>query len=225
VPRREDAWLSDVLGVPAFAVDPAGNLDRPAGRAFEYAKVLAQDVAAVARLCTHGFVPVDVNVTLVRPARFGAPAGRGAGVRPAEPADADRLLEIADTSFRYSRFHLDPEIPQELAGRVKREWTRSYLDGRRGLELLVAVSDGGPVGLLAVLADGDVRVIDIVAVASDRQRRGIGRALVDAFVERHGQRELRVGTQAANASSLRLYEGAGFRFASAAYVLHRHTRP
>ena len=36
------------------------------------------------------------------------------------------------------------------------------------------------------------------------------------------RRELRVGTQAANVPSVRLYEPLGFSLASAAYVLHLH---
>lgn len=221
---HEDAWLSDVLGRAAFAV--VGDPEVPAAPrpALYYAKVDAADVALVRRLLTRGFAPVDVNLTLARAGTPVPESTAGVDVATARPEHAEGLLELAGGCFRYSRFHLDPLIAQEDADRVKREWVRSYLDGRRGIELLAALERGRPVGFLAVLAAGDARVIDLVGVAPHAQARGVGGALVAEFIARHGPAaaELRVGTQVANVPSLRLYERFGFRISHAAYVLHLH---
>lgn len=220
---REDVWLSEVLGYPVYVADaeaePPGN-----GRSLTYAKVAVEDVDAVRRLTERSFAVVDVNVTLTRDAALPAPAGGPFAVEAARPEHHDALLDIAGRCFRYSRFHLDRQIPEELANRVKREWVRSYVEARRGVELLAALDGDGPVGFLAVLEAGGARVIDLVGVAPEHQGRGAGRALVSAFIARHGPacRELRVGTQIANVASLRLYEGLGFAVSSAAYVLHLH---
>ena len=109
---------------------------------------------------------------------------------------------------------------------ASREWARSYIEGNRGLELLVADADGEVAGFLAVLETPDSRVIDLIGVAPDAQRAGVGTALVTSFVARHAStaRELRVGTQT-NTPSLRLYAQHGFVPVSAAYVLHRHDSP
>jgi ribosomal protein S18 acetylase RimI-like enzyme len=194
-----------------------------AGPGLWYAKVDVAEPAAVARLEERGFRVVDVNVTLRR--EGGAAQNDSWGdVGPATPDEHERLIEIAGRCFHYSRFHLDPEIPNELADSVKREWVRSYVQGRRGIELLAARDGVRPVGFLAVLESGPARVIDLVGVDPAYQRRGVGNALVSAFVRQHGPEadELLVGTQIANVPSLRLYARKGFAVDRAAYVLHRH---
>jgi ribosomal protein S18 acetylase RimI-like enzyme len=181
-------------------------------------RVPAEDVAAAEELVDAGFRVVDVNVTLEREGGEGL---SGTSVAPATADQHDALLEVAGSCFRYSRFHLDPRIPAQLAHRVKREWVRSYVEGRRGIELLAAGTDGF---LAALEAPDGARVIDLVGVASAARGRGLGESLVGAFAQRHGGdgRTLRVGTQVANVPSLRLYEKLGFRIVSASYVLHRH---
>ena len=221
---REDRWLSDVLERPVFAVEGDADASGTPPGALLYAKVPTTDVALAGRLCARGFVPVDVAVTLSRgPAPAGDPA---AEVVTALPDHSAELLDIAGSCFRFSRFHLDPVLPAELAHRVKREWVRSYIEGRRGVELLVALDGGRVAGFLAVLADGDARVIDLVGVAPAAQGRGFGGALVREFVARHGPRasELRVGTQIANVPSLRLYAAHRFGVSSSSFVLHLHTQ-
>jgi GNAT superfamily N-acetyltransferase len=217
----EDAWLGAALERPVYALagDPGAEL--PSG--FVYAKAEAEDVERARRLQAAGFYLVDTNVTLERaPGAASAPTA-AAEVAEARADQADELLRIAGSCFRYSRFHLDPGFERHEADRVKREWIRSHLDGGRGLELLAASVDGRTAGFLAVLDAGDARVVDLVGVAPDLQGRGIGHALVAAFVGRHGDRLLRVGTQVANAPSLRLYAAHGFVPVSARYVFHRHS--
>lgn len=222
---RTDAWLSEVLEQPVYAVDAKWSpAELPAG-AFAFARVPVADVTRVRELTRRGFSVVDVGVTLRHERE--EPRGGGGQVEVVEAAadHADRLLAIAGSCFRYSRFHLDPSIPDELADRVKREWVRSYVEGRRGSALLAAVAGGRPLGFLAVLGAGDACVIDLIGVDAAEQRRGVGGALVSAFVDRYASAApaLQVGTQIANVPSLRLYERHGFRVESAAYVLHLHT--
>lgn len=233
----EDGWLTAVLGYPVYSLaagTPPEQLRehaRSQQRAFYFAKVASADVAPVRALTATGMYVVDAAVTL---SREPEPASNATGgpwrIAPLEPAWADGVLEIAGSCFRTSRFHLDPEIPNELAHRVKREWIRSYVDGTRGVELLVALLGDRPVGFLAVLeqeVDGRrVRAIDLVGVAAAEQGRGAGAALVTHFVERHGASadELRVGTQLANTQSLKLYARLGFAVSHSSYVLHLHVQ-
>jgi ribosomal protein S18 acetylase RimI-like enzyme len=219
-PQRDD-WLSDVLGFDAWVVTPesAGYAHAPG---LYTCRVPTADLENAGLAADNGFRVVDVNVTLER---RGGESFAGDAVAPATPDQHDALLDIAGSCFRYSRFHLDPGIPRPLADRVKREWVRSFIEGRRGIELLAATAGDEPLGFLAVLETvDDARVIDLVGVAPHAQGRGIGQALVANFAHRHGNgtRILRVGTQASNVPSLRLYEKLGFRVVSSAYVLHRH---
>src|SRR5262249_19129745 len=87
---------------------------------------------------------------------------------------------------------------------------------------------GKPVGFLAVLqttVHGKTsRVIDLVGVDSAYQGHGVGKGLIGFFLAECARlnAEARVGTQAANIPSLRLYESLGFRVCETPYVLHAH---
>ncbi|MBM3457576.1 MAG: GNAT family N-acetyltransferase [Armatimonadetes bacterium] len=235
---QPDVWLGEVLERPVYRVafgdsEPPDGANPFAGKedaeAFYFAKIAANRVDQVRALERAGFFVVDVNVTLDRePARDDAPLP--VLVRDSRLEDMDPVLEIAASCFVYSRFHLDPLMPNELADRIKREWIRNYLLGNRGERLLVAEHEGRPAGFLAVLA-ADIhghsyRVIDLIGVAKEAQGHGIGRSLSRHFISRYaGQCErLRVGTQVANIPATRLYEQCGFRLAESSYVLHAHVK-
>ncbi len=242
---RPDTWLAGQLGREAFVlslprgkVSPAEWKDRiPAlledcpRPAFCFVKVPTREVEAVRALTAAGFAVVDVNLTLEREPGAVEPkprSGEGVEVRPFAPEESGPILDIAASCFRFSRFHLDDRIPLARAHAIKRAWVENYTLGRRGEELLAAVHQGRPVGFLAVLAAGEegkkYRVIDLVGVDPAFQARGAGSAMVNHFcASSEGKCDLvRVGTQAANTPSLRLYQQTGFKAAGSAYVLHAH---
>lgn len=197
--------------------------------AMYYAKVDTGAVAVVRDLSHAGMHVVDVSVALALdpPTEVMPVATPGMVVDGFTPDDAEAVLDIAGSCFRYSRFHIDPDVPRAIANRIKREWIASYIRGERGDHLLVARVGGRPVGFLAVMSLQEgyrrVGIIDLVGVDTNHQRRGIGSALVASFVEKAGPSEgRRVVTQAANIPSLALYERFGFRVTRTGYVLHMH---
>jgi ribosomal protein S18 acetylase RimI-like enzyme len=236
-----DAWLSALFDRPVFQVR-VGEAPGDAGaavsgharsqrQAFYFAKVGVAEVATVAALSRAGMSVVDVSVTFGLTARSVAPVEvlpAGIDIREARDADAAALLDIAETSFRYSRFHLDPLIPNQLANQIKREWIASYLARSRGECLWIATVLGRPAAFLAVIGGEDdglrLKTIDLVAVAPSFQQKGIGRTLVRFFLARYASScdRLRVGTQIANVPSCRLYEASGMTIDRAEYVLHMH---
>jgi dTDP-4-amino-4,6-dideoxy-D-galactose acyltransferase len=252
---ERDTWLSEILGYDAFHVSlqerGTWNAERGLkdslmllnsairnrqsaidGRALYYVKVPTQQINTVRCLSEHGFYVVDVNVTLSRtlhPTPYTLhPPYKGVIVQDIESAHYDAVLGIAGSCFKYSRFHLDPAIPDRFAHAVKRAWVQSYIEGNRGERLLVALLDGQPAGFLAVLQTmvrGEpCRVIDLIGVHHRCQGQGVGKALVTFLIEDSGgcYPAIRVGTQAANIPSLRLYESLGFHMQETTYVLHAH---
>lgn len=244
---ESDRWLSGVFEYPVYRLqasaagdaegDPADALRRHRAaqteRAFYYAKADTRDVALTHALTGGGMAVVDVSVTLgLEPAAAcGLDDANEVLVRECDAADSAGVLDIAGRAFRYSRFHLDPLVPIELAHRVKREWMANYVRKARGEALLVARIDGRPAGFLAVIdaTDGGRRAkaIDLIAVDEGARRRGVGGALVAAFIRRFSGCAdlLQVGTQVANAPSLALYQRFGFTVRHSAYVLHLHHAP
>ncbi len=247
VEMREDRWLSAIFGHPVFKIEvpPVANdaiplewgerIRRHARRqsaAMYYAKVGTDQVEAVRRLASAGLYVVDVNVTFGLATRPPGPVERRAlwngVIDEISPDQQEDVLEIAATCFRYSRFHLDPAISPTIANRIKREWIRSYIAKERGEALFAASVDGRVVGFLAVLASEQggqrIRTIDLIGVESSGQDRGVGRALIEFFINRYTPEcdWLRVGTQVANVPSIRLYSRCGFSFVTSAYVMHMH---
>lgn len=238
---RADPWLAETLGQPVFRLD---NLTRNHGEAalsqeiaslagggdaFFYGKVPAADVPTCLTFLGLGFGVVDLAITFswVGPLRSGS---TGVVVAPARSSQHEAIAVIAETSFRWSRFHVDPKIPAKVANLVKRRWIENYFSGRRGVGVYSAEIGGEVAGFLAVMetvnAERRAAVIDLIAVAPRWQGRGVGAALVETFVTDWRERvaELSVGTQAANIQSLRFYESMGFRIAETNYVLHAHYR-
>jgi dTDP-4-amino-4,6-dideoxy-D-galactose acyltransferase len=234
-----DAWLTSTLGIDSFALrlpvpgsaplihqvlrTAAGGGDR----AFFFGKVAVVDTEGLSTLQQAGFRLIETQITFAHHRAATIVEAAGVPVRRAEQRDKARVLEIASTSFKFSRFHRDPLIGRQTANQIKRLWAENCLNGVRGTEVLVAGIDEA-VGFLAVMLAGEphapTAVIDLVAVDEREQGRGVGSALVREFVRRWQTRAatLVVGTQLSNTGSLRLYEACGFRFRGAAHLLHAH---
>ena len=118
----------------------------------------------------------------------------------------------------------------EIANAIKSEWAANYFCGKRGDGMVVAEQDRQVVGFVQLLWHADeCLVIDLIGVDSPHQGEGIGRDMI-GYAFHHGigddrrPSRIRVGTQAANTPSVRLYESLGFRLITAQYVLHYHSR-
>lgn len=242
---QEDRWLGNITGYPVFRLENLPPFGHPevakipgiAARhearqstAMYYVKVDTSRIDLVQQFSTAGWYVVDVNVTFNLSSRSCVAPSMPAGimVEHLNPGYSEAILAIAGSCFKYSRFHLDPLIPDSLAHRIKHDWILSYVRGQRGERLLVALLEGRPAGFLAALASEQagkrVRIIDLVGVAQEYQGQGIGKALVGAFINLYKDKcdGLQVGTQAANIPSMLLYQKCGFTISQTNYVMHRH---
>ncbi|MBI4356618.1 MAG: GNAT family N-acetyltransferase [Gammaproteobacteria bacterium] len=227
---KPDNWLTQQLGCEAWRIEEAVggeslSLLESSLPIFAYAKVEASLLATVWRLNDLGFRVVDLALTFE-----GGIQSRevNANLRFAVPADRDAVVRIAAAAFQYSRFHLDPMISTETANAIKSEWANNYFTGQRGEGMVVAERAGQVVGFLQLFWQSDILVIDLIGVDPSYQGQGIGRELI-SYASCYGSgdhrkpQRMKVGTQAANISSVRLYEALGFRLTGAQYVLHYHS--
>jgi len=131
--------------------------------------------------------------------------------RPATPADEDALaaLDLATWNWQTS------PAPKPEPGSV---WT--FFDERTAPEsVIVAVVDGEVAGYVKLghptplAASEHVLMVRGIAVSPDRQRGGVGRALIDAAAAEalaRGARRLTLHVLAPNTAARRLYDSAGF---------------
>jgi len=166
----------------------------------------------------HGFRNVETLVTFEGAMPSGASA---ASVRLATPDDADAVGEIAATSFTTDRWHADPLIPNERANAFKAAWAKNDVMGRADAVLLAVADDDEIAGFNAVLLRDGIAIIDLIAVAPGYQGNGFGRALIQGMASAFPDTEtVRVGTQASNAASQRLYASVGWREIDRAETWH-----
>jgi GNAT superfamily N-acetyltransferase len=81
-------------------------------------------------------------------------------------------------------------------------------------DLLIAEADGEPVGFLTWVAEGDE--CEVLAIASERQRAGVGSALLSALervARAHDCRRIHLTTTDANVDAQRFYDAAGYTLA------------
>ena len=98
-------------------------------------------------------------------------ADNGIVLRPGEIDDIDDVMAIMTSAF---------------SACFGEAWTRSQCAGilpMRGVSLTLADRDGLPVGFSLVRAVADEAELLLLAVDAAEQRRGVGRALLDHFIE------------------------------------------
>jgi len=228
-----DAWLAAIMerhvhrvtGVleegQEHVVDALRLLtDRPG---FVFARVATHEVRTCHRLEEIGFRLVDTALTLEVKTISDAET-RGAGVRFARSEDEAAVLDLAGHSFRYSRFHLDPDIPRALADEIKTRWAGNYFSGQRGDYMVVAEQDGRVMGFLQLLIAADRGlIIDLIAVHPDHRGSGVAAAMIRfGFTACGRPGTVRAGTQSANVPSLALYHKLGFHIVASSHVFHHH---
>jgi ribosomal protein S18 acetylase RimI-like enzyme len=230
----KDPWLAECFGHPVFTVvaqttdveDLASEVRRHAANhepASYQAKVRARDVGLLRRLGEAGLQVVNLTTVLSR-VPGGPPKVEGGGDRVEDAS----LLEVVTRGFEATRFHLDPDIPQQIADGVRCAWVENLLSGERGDQVIVAERQGRAIGFLSVVsgtvAGEQVREIDLMAVDRQHRGEGVGRSLVSRFLADADGRcaRVRVGTQAANEAAIRFYERLGFTTEENTYDLHMH---
>jgi GNAT superfamily N-acetyltransferase len=237
---KSDVWLAERFGHPVYTVllTPGEQVGAVlsshiagASRALYSAKIPAGEIDLSQQLESHDFLFIDSNVAMERPATAPYTPAPSFGIT-VTPYDVDRhaaVLDVAARSFRHSRFHLDPGTPDEVADAIKYEWVRNYTLGRRGDTLFVAEKDGTVLGFLAALvhesAGRTIAVSDLIGVPPEFATLGVGRLLIQAFIDAYRDRCAALqcgGIYTSNTPSLRLFERMGFSVCASRHIFHKH---
>lgn len=233
---KEDEWLSNIIGKPAYVVFPSieflnavhskGSNENNwlqkihKNACFAFCKVIPTDTEVIVGIEEIGFNLIDTNVALENKSPVKEVNSKYTFCF-AEKEDKKGTMELAATSFVYSRFHLDHRVSNEIANKVKELWVGNFFAGQRGTHMVLAKDGDRIIGFLQILAQEEQYIIDLIAVTKDYRKQGIAKNLIQfANANLDNIKSVIVGTQIANMPSINLYEKLGFRFKSAKYVFH-----
>jgi dTDP-4-amino-4,6-dideoxy-D-galactose acyltransferase len=233
---ERDPWMSSVLMRPVWRLKPPESLPtfpieplKFEPGSFAYAKIATNNFFLRTRLQKAGFFLADTSIQLQKkllPSELDSDLNQNLTIRWALPEDRILVVNLARRSFKYSRFHTDPEFGTPLADEIKAAWVNNFFMGKRGDGILLIEEKGIPVAFLLVLKQSENWIIDLIATDPDFQRQGLARALLNAFesTARHTAcvNSLQVGTQIINLPSLKLYQQQGYHIKDSAYIFHYH---
>jgi ribosomal-protein-alanine N-acetyltransferase len=121
------------------------------------------------------------------------------------------------TVERFRWWHLDQVLPLERELFAPEPWTAHHFWSELGQvasrHYLVAVDDGAVVGYAGLCDYPDEAFVQTMAVAPDRQGRGLGAVLLAALLAeaaRRGHRRVLLEVRADNLPAQRLYARFGF---------------
>lgn len=223
------AFESEILGVPVAKLDLLAlrgadlvALSREwlaAGQWLVSGRVPEDDRATRKALEAVGFRAVETLVTFYQPARPATPVDQAIDL--ASAGEVDACVRLALDAFTYDRLHRDPLVPETAADAVRAAWVRNDVGGRAAAPL-VARRDGRVIGFNLCLLTHRTAVIDLIAVEAGHRGLGLGAALIEAAFGHFGAAidGIRVGTQAENPASIRLYEKTGFSVERRETTLH-----
>ena len=190
---------------------------------FSSIKLAADNICSSVMLQDIGFRQVDTSLT------FCATDGVNMdtkNIRVALPEDRERVVEISGQAFSSSRFHLDPQITNDKANKIKCQWAENYFYGKRGDYMIVAEDNQNRVqGFCQILSTRDNgAVIDLIGISPKATGQGLGTQMISFLwkkgVDRKKPNRILVGTQAANIGAVNFYEKMGFRLIKTQNILH-----
>lgn len=131
-------------------------------------------------------------------------------IGPVTPA----LEALALASGIYSRFRMDPRMPQTVFEALYRTWIAKSVAGELAEGVFVARRRETDCGMVTVASEGERGTIGLIAVAEPERRQGLGGALLRYARQHHtstGRRVIQVVTQKSNVAACRLYTRTGFQ--------------
>lgn len=134
----------------------------------------------------------------------------------------ERVIEIANESFQYSRFFNDDQLSQKRKANIYSEWTKSAFEQVSKYFVICEINDR-IAGYILFSFSEDSSVIELIAVDKKYQGKGVGKSLVktmETFIMGKGINKIKVGTQVDNISAAQFYGTMGFKYISCGSNYH-----
>jgi dTDP-4-amino-4,6-dideoxy-D-galactose acyltransferase len=135
-----------------------------------------------------------------------------------------KVLDIARSTFKYSRFFNDPYLPSDKAKNIYVHWVEGAFD-KPGRYFAITKMQEEIAGFLLFSIDSERECATIELIAVDNIFRGanIGKSLIagmESLLYREGISVVKVGTQIENVAAIRFYTACGFKYANCSSIYH-----
>ncbi|MCY4072972.1 MAG: GNAT family N-acetyltransferase [Chloroflexi bacterium] len=194
----------------------------------------AGDLSSINELQRHGFIFVDVRVTIERtvPDAETPPSRRSIGdaiLRPSRVDDVETLAAIARDSFTVTRFFADPFLDNEKVSAMYQIWITKSVTTDFADRVIVAEVNRESVGFVTCHLDRHLHEgkIALAALAASARGKGYSGAMIQHALEwfrDQGMERVNVPTQGSNISAQRMYQRRGFVTRSTELWFHKWFR-
>lgn len=190
-----------------------------------------EESVAAARRC-NGFL-ADKKVTFVIDAdemlqRDSSTISEAIVEEYADLYPTPELEALALQAGVYSRFRVDPRIPEGRFVDLYKLWINNSVNKKIADAVLIVRKEGKAVGMVTVGRKGDRADIGLIAVDDSMRGKGLGLTLVRAAQEwalNKGFTSAQVVTQGENISACRFYEKCGYRVDKVENIYHFWIQP
>lgn len=140
--------------------------------------------------------------------------------------DEDELISIARSSFEYSRFFNDPNLPIAKSREIYTEWVKSSINDSNK-NYCIYKKNNKVSGFLLFSCRVEEMIIELIAVDKSEVRSGIGLAMVNSLKKmalESNIKTIKVGTQISNIQANNFYSKCGFFINQTSTVFHLWSR-
>lgn len=141
----------------------------------------------------------------------------------AKTSPNSQLEALAAQAGIYSRFRVDPHIPDDKFFELYRQWILKSVNRQIADAVLVAYRDGLIAGMVTVGIKNGRGDIGLIAVDAQMRGKSLGSALIRAaqnYALKCGLTSAQVITQGDNIAACTLYERCGYRVEKMDYFYH-----
>lgn len=217
-------WDSEFFGKNSYFLDVTSSKLAPSEKikdlisqklnnTFTAAKIdTGSDKKLLAFLQMSGFNYIDTEITLMHNEKFAKENISVDGAEVYEIKKNENIpYEKLGSTFIYSRFHSDMNIPKEKADLVWVNYIRNYKPSEIN-KMFIVKYNGEVAGSILVGLTEEKKSADLffVSVLKKFQGKKIGSVLIRYVVEKLSKKEITVKTQVKNISSLNFYIKNGF---------------
>lgn len=134
----------------------------------------------------------------------------------------ERILNIAEGAFVYSRFFNDINLPLEKSKIIYENWLKNAFD-KEGKFFVTFKNREKIEGFILFVVNGETAVIELIAVDPLMNSKGIGRKMINhlsEYLALDNISSLNVGTQVDNLKAQNFYNNCGFKLVSGHSIYH-----